>query len=541
MALCFPANVDGGNGISKKALHLVRLNNIRPKLCYFGLKRRAANRRIPIFVCMKSSFKYIILLVILSMSGIFVYQLFWISGLYRSLQRQNREYITQAIRNADHVELFSRADSIGKLANKRRETISFADDLGGTALTTRFRDRDSVVPPVRIIEERAGIPYSQGISEEMKKVLQSGNVKVGEDFSSLGELGLQMQRSLHEVLDTNFPVDLVRFDSLLSANLREKNLHLRHFTEIRSLTDSTVIASSVPAGEDTGRYRLYTWEYTTYHPKAFYVYVESTRMASLAGMSGILVSSFLILLILALSFAYMIWFLIHQKTVEQLKDDFTHNVTHELKTPIAISYAAIESIIHYNLLDNKAKADKYLHLCHEELERLGGMVEQILSIDLEPEKEMRLQKETIPVAGMLDKIREQQKIKSPRPFRMEIDCRPPDISLKADRMHLFNILSNIIDNALKYTPGEPEIQIQVSVEEGKVQFRIRDNGPGIAAEYQSHIFDKFYRIPGERRTAVKGYGIGLFYVRTMVEKHGGTITVESVPGEGCCFIIILPQ
>lgn len=541
MALCFPANVDGGNGLSKKALHLVRLNNIRPKLCYFGLKRRAANRRIPIFVCMKSSFKYIILLVILSLSGIFVYQLFWISGLYRSLQRQNVEYITQAIRNADHVELFGRADSIGKLANKRRETVSFADDRGGTALSTRFRDQDSPAPPVRIIEERAGLPYSEGINEKMKKVLQDGNVKVGEDFSSLGELGLQMQRGLHEVLDTIFPIDLARFDSLLSANLREKNLHLRHFTEIRSLTDSTVIASSVPTGEDTGRYRLYTWEYTTYHPKAFYVYVESTRMASLAGMSGILVSSFLILLILSLSFAYMIWFLIHQKTVEQLKDDFTHNVTHELKTPIAISYAAIESIIHYNLLDNKAKADKYLHLCHEELERLGGMVEQILSIDLEPEKEMRLQKETIPVAGMLDKIREQQKIKSPRPFRMEIDCRPPDISLKADRMHLFNILSNIIDNALKYTPGEPEIQIQVSAEEGKVQFRIRDNGPGIAAEYQSHIFDKFYRIPGERRTAVKGYGIGLFYVRTMVEKHGGTITVESVPGEGCCFIIILPQ
>ena len=541
MALCFLANVDGGNGISKKALHLVRLNNIRPKLCYFGLKRRAANRRIPIFVCMKSSFKYIIFLVILSLSGIFVYQLFWISGLYRSLQRQNGEYITQAIRNADHVELFGRADSIGKLANKRRETVSFADDRGGTALSTRFRDQDLPAPSVRIVEERAGLPYSEGINEKMKKVLQDGNVKVGEDFSSLGELGLQMQRGLHEVLDTIFPIDLARFDSLLVANLREKNLHLCHFTEIRSLADSTVIASSRPDGEDTGRYRLYTWKYTTYHPKAFYVYVESTRMATLAGMSGMLVSSFLILLILALSFAYMIRFLIHQKTVEQLKDDFTHNVTHELKTPIAISYAAIESIIHYNLLDNKAKADKYLHLCHEELERLGGMVEQILSIDLEPEKEMRLQKETIPVAGMLDKIREQQKIKSPRPFRMEIDCRPPDISLKADRMHLFNILSNIIDNALKYTPGEPEIQIQVSAEEGKVQFRIRDNGPGIAAEYQSHIFDKFYRIPGERRTAVKGYGIGLFYVRTMVEKHGGTITVESVPGEGCCFIIILPQ
>lgn len=541
MALCFPANVDGGNGLSKKALHLVRLNNIRPKLCYFGLKRRAANRRIPIFVCMKSSFKYIIFLVILSLSGIFVYQLFWISGLYRSLQRQNGEYITQAIRNADHVELFGRADSIGKLANKRRETVSFADDRGGTALSTRFRDQDSPAPSVRIVEERAGLPYSEGINEKMKKVLQDGNVKVGEDFSSLGELGLQMQRGLHEVLDTIFPIDLARFDSLLAANLREKNLHLCHFTEIRSLADSTVIASSRPDGEDTGRYRLYTWKYTTYHPKAFYVYVESTRMATLAGMSGMLVSSFLILLILALSFAYMIRFLIHQKTVEQLKDDFTHNVTHELKTPIAISYAAVESIIHYNLLGNKVKADKYLHLCHEELERLGGMVEQILTLSLEKRKEIRLVMEPVSLNALVGKLLEQQKIKSSRPFHIRAEYVPEEITLKADRIHLYSIISNLVDNAIKYAGKEPEITVRAEASGGRVQIRVQDNGPGIPEEYRRYIFDKFYRLPSSRRSSVKGYGIGLFYVKTMVEKHGGTVTVESVAGEGACFIITLPQ
>lgn len=490
---------------------------------------------------MKSSFKYIILLVILSLSGIFVYQLFWITDLYHSLQKQNREYITQAIRNADHIELFGRADFIGKKSNKRRETISQVDDRGGIALSTHFPDKDSAATVIKIVEKKAGLPYSHGVDEEMKKVMQSGRVKVGDDFSSLGELGLQMQRSLHEILDTILPVNIAKFDSLLSAGLREKNLHLRHFTEIRSLTDSTVVATSIPTGMETDGYDRYTWEYTTFNPRAFYVYVESTRAASLAGMSGMLVSSFLILLILALSFAYMIWFLIHQKTVEQLKDDFTHNVTHELKTPIAISYAAIESIIHYNLLDNRAKAEKYLHLCHEELERLGGMVEQILSLNLEPEKELRLQMETVAVAGMIDKIVEQQKIKSSRPFRVEVDCQPQDISLRADRMHLFNILSNLIDNAIKYTTGEPEIQIQVSAAGDKVRFSIRDNGPGIAAEYQAHIFDKFYRIPTERRSVVKGYGIGLFYVKTMTEKHGGVITVESRAGEGSCFIITLPQ
>ena len=185
---------------------MVRLNNIRRKLCYFDLKREAAWRRFLIFVCMKSSFKYIILLVILSLSGIFVYQLFWINGLYHSLQQQNREYIMQAIRNADHVELFSRADFISKKTNKQRVTISQADDRGGVALTTRFSDKDSVIQPVSIIEKKASLSYASGVDEDMKKVLQSYSVKVGDDFKSLGELGLQMQRSLHEIIDTISPV-----------------------------------------------------------------------------------------------------------------------------------------------------------------------------------------------------------------------------------------------------------------------------------------------------------------------------------------------
>ena len=533
--------------ISKKQPYLVRLNKIRLRLCYFGLKPSVTSRRIPIFVCMKSSFKYIILLVILSLSGIFVYQLFWINDLYHSLQKQNRDYITRAIRNADHVELFSRADSISELARKRRETISQADDQGGIALTTRFRDKDSISPdPVRIVEKEAGQPYMYGMNERMKKVLENGRIRVGDDYSSLGELGLQMQRSLHEVIDTIFPVNIAKFDSVLTADLREKNLYLRHFTEIRRLSDSTVIATSVsgqgePPHYDLSQYDLYTWKYASFHPKAYYVYVESTRMASLAGMTGMLVSSFLILLILALSFAYMIWFLLHQKTVEQLKDDFTHNVTHELKTPIAISYAAIESIIHYNLLDNREKANKYLHLCHEELERLDGMVEQILSLSLEKRKEIRLVIERLSLNELVAKIVEQQKLKSPRPFRIHLDFQPAEISLNADRIHLYSILSNLIDNAVKYTERAPEIEIQARAADGEVRICVQDNGIGIPEEYRQHIFDKFYRLPSSRRSSVKGYGIGLFYVKTMVVKHGGTVTVEGEPGKGTCFIITLPQ
>lgn len=539
--MCFWRKVKKEEVNNKECIYLVRLNKTRPELCYFGLKRWRLAAEYLYLPAMKASFKYIILLVILSLSGIFVYQLFWISGQYRLLEQRNKEAVEQAIRNADHIELFGRADRLGDLAGKRRETLSQTGEQGETALTTRFVDKDQPQASVRIIERDASLPLKHAIKEDVKKILENGTVRVGNNYSSLSELGLQMQQSLHAVIDTIMPVRLAVFDSLLTVKLKEKSLDLRHLTEIRSQADSSVVASSIPPEADLSQYELYTWQYVTFQPKAYYVYVEPTRWTTLAGMTGILLSSFLILLILIVSFTYMIRFLLYQKTVEQLKDDFTHNVTHELKTPIAISYAAIESIINYNLLDNRAKADKYLHICHEELDRLGTMVEQILSLSLEKQRDIRLVIGRLSLNELVGKIIEQQKLKSARSFRIRVDFRPEAIWLKADRIHLYSIISNLIDNAVKYADKEPEIELLAELSAGKVQIRISDNGPGIPLEYQRYIFDKFYRLPQSRRSTVKGYGIGLFYVKTMVAKHGGTITVESSPGKGTSFLITLPQ
>ena len=332
--------------------------------------------------------------------------------------------------------------------------------------------------------------------------------------------------------------------SVLGAVVMPHNLFL-HSEIIQSrqwnLEDSSIIASSVPADLDKTEYDLHKWEYTTYHKRAYLVYTEPTRWDTIRMMSGILFSSFLILLILILSFAYMFWFLIHQKTVEQLKDDFTHNVTHELKTPIAITYAAIEAMIHYNITGNKEKTNKYLHICHEEVLRLGNMVEQILSLGLERKKDFKLKYERVDLNGLLDKIVEQQSIKSSKPFHVGLESMPDRIILEADRTHLYNILSNILDNAIKYSGDSPHIQITAEERNGSVIIRITDNGIGIEEEHLAHIFDKFYRVSNSKRPPVRGYGIGQIYVKTMKHMHNGTIRVESQPGKGSCFIITLPQ
>ncbi len=494
---------------------------------------------------MKSSFKYVVILVILSLSGIFIYQLFWLTGLYHSRQAQNREDIRMAIKNADHIELFDRADFLSKALHKQRETSAIADTEGGVAISTSFPDKDSVISERSILPLDTNIynpSYnSKTLSKEAGEMLKSTAVKVGDDFSSLGELGLQMQRALHETIDTIKPISLARFDSILSSHLQKSELDIHHYTEIWNLEDSSIISSSVPANLDRTKYELYKWDYTTYHKRAYFVYTEPTKWETVRMMSGILFSSFLILLILTLSFAYMLWFLIHQKTVEQLKDDFTHNVTHELKTPIAITYAAVEAMIHYNITGNKEKTNKYLHVCHEELQRLGNMVEQILSLSLERKKEFKLKFERIDLNELTGKIVEQQTIKSSKAFHVCRKFTPDTICLEADRTHLYNILSNILDNAIKYSGDDPQISITAEETDGVISICITDNGIGIAEEHLSHIFDKFYRIPNENRAPVKGYGIGLFYVKTMIQKHSGTIRVESHPGEGSSFIITLPQ
>lgn len=198
---------------------------------------------------MKSSFKYVIVLVILSLSGLFIYQLFWITGLYHSRQKQNQEEIgwRQKCRS---YELFT-GDFLSRVTHRQRETSAIADTKGGAALSTRFPDKDSVIPELSVQPLDTNIYHpryrSQTLRNEAGKMLKSTAVEVGNDFRSLGELGLQMQQALHEVIDSVKPVDLAKFDSILSSHLQKRGLDIRHHTEMWNLEDSSIIASSVPA------------------------------------------------------------------------------------------------------------------------------------------------------------------------------------------------------------------------------------------------------------------------------------------------------
>lgn len=249
-------------------------------------------------------------------------------------------------------------------------------------------------------------------------------------------------------------------------------------------------------------------------------------------MSGIIITSAAILILMG----FLIWYLLHWvgrlRTIEQMKDDFTHNMTHELKTPVAVAYSAADSMLRYYDQSDEARNRQFLKIIMQRLSFLSGMIENILSMSMERFKTMQLNMECIELKPVVEDVAGMMELKADKPVTIDIDI-PDNLSLEADSLHLGNILSNIIDNAVKYS-GE---SVKITIKADNSALTIADNGIGIDKDSLPFIFDKFYRVSSGDRYEVGGYGLGLFYVRQVIELMGWSIDVKSKPGQGTKFTI----
>ena len=365
---------------------------------------------------------------------------------------------------------------------------------------------------------------------------------------SLKDLLVSIQQGIHSGVDTYIDVNLQRYDSLLTVVLEEHNLSVPHRTLLiytGSDADSTVTFTDTLgiAGDSSyipsPKAIRYDYEFNRHRSQRYQLIIEPVGAIIWKQMTGILVTSFIILLILGFSFWFLIRTLLKQKTLDEMKSDFTNNITHELKTPIAVAYAANDALLNFNQADEKSKRDQYLRISQEQLQRLSGLVEQILSMSMERRKTFRLHPEEIELKGMITPLMEQHQLKADKPVNIQLEIEPETLTIVADRTHFGNIISNLIDNAVKYSKEQAELTISCRQTGETVIISVADRGIGIPFEKQKHIFDKFYRVPTGNLHNVKGYGLGLFYVKSMVEKHGGTITVKSEPDKGSTFTITL--
>jgi two-component system, OmpR family, phosphate regulon sensor histidine kinase PhoR len=227
--------------------------------------------------------------------------------------------------------------------------------------------------------------------------------------------------------------------------------------------------------------------------------------------------------------------------ISQIKTDFINNMTHEFKTPIATINLALDSIKNPKIFEDKEKVERYLQMIKEENKRMHAQVENVLRISRLEKKQLDIKKEATDIHEILSHaIEHVNLIIEDRSGTITKDFKANDSIVLLNDMHMINVMVNVLENGVKYSPEEPTIRVTTENLKNFIVIKIKDQGIGISKVAQKKIFDKFYREHTGDIHNVKGHGLGLSYVKSIVNNHNGDISVESEKGKGSTFIIKLP-
>lgn len=277
------------------------------------------------------------------------------------------------------------------------------------------------------------------------------------------------------------------------------------------------------------------------HPVTYRLAILNTTAFVLRKMWSQLLISLLLVGLTVFSFTLLLRSLVQQRKLTRIKNDFISNITHELKTPIATVSVAIEALRNFDALHDPEKTKEYLAISSNELQRLSFLVDKVLKLSMFEKHQVELKEETIDLAVLVKEVVNSMKLQFEK-YKAQVNLQLTGyhFEVEGDRLHITSVLFNLLDNALKYSRENPSIHIELKDDNDRILLHVTDNGIGIAPEYHRKIFDKFFRVPAGNTHNVKGYGLGLSYVAYVIQRHSGSIDVESKPGIGSRFIIKLP-
>lgn len=269
------------------------------------------------------------------------------------------------------------------------------------------------------------------------------------------------------------------------------------------------------------------------HPYQGYLYRQVAPQA---------VFSLILVALTSLSFWFIFRSLRQQQRLTELKNDFISNVTHELKTPIATVSVAIEALRNFNAMQNPQLTREYLDISKNELGRLTLLVDKVLKMAIFEQQALAFQREHLDLKTLVQEVLNSMKLQFEQ-VQAQVDLREEGESFPVygDRTHLLSVVYNLVDNALKYSPENPEITLSLIDKGQEVSLAVCDNGIGIAPAYRRRVYERFFRVPSGDVHNTKGHGLGLSYVAEVVQRHDGRILLESEEGAGSCFTVYFPK
>ena len=479
--------------------------------------------------------KYTYPLVALAMLASIALQAAWLTQLFSAQQVQVKRDLEEVVKNAasknDYLSIMHGRERSENFRNFfispewllfKQSFMSMRGKGIGSARFSSDLDKDSAYIDIslRIANEK---PRTTKDSSRVTHILDKGQTMASAIAAD--------QR------------DLRRMDSLVKVECSRMGLDVKSTYLLYSYDSGKPKNYAAWKAAQNADYRSALYAYNlNFFFHNYQLVVPSIDSVVLYRMRYYLVSSFLMLGLTAVAFIFLFKVLRNQRLYSQARIAFTGNMTHELKTPVAVIEAALDAITRYQLSRDPAKLEKYLDISKAQLNHLNLMIDKVLNLEELDNGAMKLRPELFDVQQGLETVVDSMRLRD-RSMGASVDYIPSEIPcfVDGDPVHLTNVCYNLIDNALKHSGDQAKVRVSCSCDPTHVQISIEDNGPGIDRIYRERIFERFFRVPAQADVHnVKGSGLGLHYVKQIIEQHHGSIEVKSVVGKGSNFIIKLP-
>jgi two-component system, OmpR family, phosphate regulon sensor histidine kinase PhoR len=336
-----------------------------------------------------------------------------------------------------------------------------------------------------------------------------------------------------------------QLDSLILIELNTHGIDTRFEFGIYNPEKDTFLLEKDPGMrklliENGSAARLFITDMFT-SPEYILLYFPHEKQFLLTELWGMLLISIILIIVIVYSFTYTITTIFRQKKLSEMKNDFINNMTHEFKTPISTISLACEALSDHDIIRTPEFTESYISIILEENKRLATMAEKILQTAVIEKGQLKMKRESINIheiiTDVIKNIRIQVEIKD---GIIRKQCKATNPLILGDKVHLTNLVYNLLDNANKYSPRKPVITLRTENTSNGIILTIEDHGIGISKGEQKKIFDKLYRVPTGNIQEVRGFGLGLSYVKAIVEEHHGRITVDSEINKGTIFKVFLP-
>lgn len=457
---------------------------------------------------------------IIVIAVIFGCNVYYLVSLYSSIRDDVAREVMTAIADADIDDMWERSDR----ANRAAEAAKKAAGENGDSIYSNQRGGVSGV------KDPDGNFITTSENKDGKTTVNKTPLR--RDRSYTNQMVNEMSQQMHENMDPFVDFNLAIMDSILLKRLADRKIYPDFLAVEVVNSKGNVIRGNVHVPKKQSGYDVFSLCFNPQADMYYRAYMTPLTRHILSQMLGVIITVFLLLVAFILAFWYLLHTVSKMRTIEEMKDDFVSNMTHELKTPIAIAYSANDALLNYDTDNDPQKKVTYLKIANKQLKRLGELVENILAMSMERRKTMKLKSETILLRPFVEEIATAQRMRMEKEIVINVNMSD-DASVEADKTHLGNVLNNLIDNAIKYSGDS--VTITVSNDNGAIS--VKDNGIGIPQKSIPFLFNKFYRVPHGNRQDVRGYGIGLYYVKSILDKMGWDIEVRSKEGEGSVFTI----